>query len=70
MAAHGGFADDDTQVLLLRSNPRLHAHEVAIPVTNAQIAPTTRRALDLQPRRRDAVRAKGTRELPAVQRED
>jgi hypothetical protein len=63
-AEHGGFAHDDTNVMLLLSNPNLHPARVTIPVTTMQIAPTILRALGLDPEALDAVREEGTETLP------
>lgn len=61
---HGGFALDDTNVMLLVSNPSLHARTVASPVETAQVAPTIVKALGLNPWSLDAVRKEGTTPLP------
>ncbi|HJS89489.1 MAG TPA: alkaline phosphatase family protein [Steroidobacteraceae bacterium] len=61
---HGGFALDDTNVMLLVSNPLLHARTVTSPVQTAQVAPTILRTLGLDPRSLDAVRKEGTTVLP------
>ena len=66
-AEHGGFAHDDTNVVLLLSNPRLAAHTVKAEVGTAQVAPTVLNALGIDPRALDAVRAEGTSALPAAQ---
>ncbi len=63
---HGGFAHDDTNVILLLSNPKLKASTVKAAVGTAQVAPTILQALGLNPRALDAVRAEGTGVLPAV----
>jgi hypothetical protein len=64
---HGGFAHDDTNVILLLSNPKLRAATVKAEVGTAQVAPTILKALGLDPRALDAVRVEGTGVLPAVQ---
>lgn len=64
---HGGFAHDDTNVMLLLSNPGFDAKTVTAEVQTAQIAPTILQALRLDPDSLDAVRAEGTAALPAVQ---
>jgi len=64
---HGGFAHDDTNVMLLVSNPRLTAETVSAPTATAQVAPTIVWALGLNPTRLDAVRAEGTAVLPEVE---
>jgi arylsulfatase A-like enzyme len=63
-AEHGGFADDDAHVGLLISNPALCAETNDAPVRTKQVAPTILRALDIDPRWLDSVRAEGTRALP------
>ncbi len=64
---HGGFAHDDTNVILLLSSPKLRPQTVKAEVGTAQVAPTILKALGLDPRALDAVRAEGTGVLPAVQ---
>jgi hypothetical protein len=66
-AEHGGFAHDDTNVILLLSNPRFDRQTVKAEVGTAQVAPTILKALHIDPRALDAVRAEGTGVLPAVQ---
>jgi hypothetical protein len=64
---HGGFAHDDTNVMMLLSNPRFAARTVYAAVGTAQVAPTILDALHIDPRALDAVRIEGTSVLPAVQ---
>jgi arylsulfatase A-like enzyme len=64
---HGGFAHDDTNVMILLSNPGLHEHTVDTFVETRQVAPTILKALGLDPRGLDAVRKEGTRVLPGVE---
>ena len=64
---HGGFAHDDTNVMMLVSNPRFKSQTVYTTVTTMQVAPTTLDALGLDPKALDAVRIEGTTVLPAVQ---
>src|SRR6202158_4284527 len=66
-AEHGGFAHDDTNVILLLSHPSFKPKTVRAEVGTAQVAPTILEALGLDPRKLDAVRAEGTGVLPAVQ---
>lgn len=66
-AEHGGFAHDDTNVILLLSNPGFSARTVKEGVGTAQVAPTILEALHIDPRALDAVRIEGTSALPAVQ---
>jgi hypothetical protein len=63
---HGGFAHDDTNVMLLLSNPGFHAKTVTAEVQTAQIAPTVLLALGLDPDSLEAVRKEGASVLPAV----
>lgn len=64
---HGGFAHDDTNVMLLLSNPDFKARTVYSEVGTLQIAPTVLDALGLDPNKLDGVRLEGTSALPAVQ---
>jgi hypothetical protein len=63
---HGGFAHDDTNVMLLVANPRFSALTVSAATATAQVAPTILSALGLDPTALDAVRAEGTPVLPEV----
>jgi hypothetical protein len=63
-AEHGGFAHDDTNVMLVVSNPGLKAHRVETAVETTQVAPTILQALGLDPMQLDAVRKEGTAVLP------
>jgi hypothetical protein len=63
---HGGFAHDDTNVMLLLSNPAFTPHTVYTEVGTLQIAPTILRVLGLSPTLLDGVRLEGTGVLPAV----
>lgn len=45
LAEHGGFAHDDTNVMMLLSNPSFTATTVTTPVQTMQIAPTILQAL-------------------------
>ncbi len=67
LAEHGGFAHDDTNVVLLLSHPGFERKVVRDGVSTAQVAPTILKALDLDTRALEAVRAEGTGVLPAVQ---
>ena len=64
---HGGFSHDDTNVVLLLSNPSIKAKTVSAAVGTAQVAPTILKALGINPAALDAVRVEGTGILPAVQ---
>jgi hypothetical protein len=63
---HGGFAHDDTNVILMVANPSFTAQTVASLVATRQIAPTIVQALGLDPTALDAVQAEGTQVLPEV----
>ena len=67
LAEHGGFSRDDTNVILLLSNPSFRATTVTSPVATAQIAPTILAALGLDPNQLQAVQLEHTQLLPAVQ---
>jgi len=67
---HGGFALDDTNVMLLVSNPALHARTVTAFVETSQVAPTVLKILDLDADRLDAVRVEGTAVLPGLDDND
>ena len=57
---HGGFAHDDTNVMLLVSNPHIQAKTVTSWVETMQVAPTILQLLGLDPSALDAVRMEGT----------
>jgi len=59
-AEHGGFAHDDTNVMLLVSNPSLHPRTIDSFVETTQVAPTILKLLGLSPNSLDAVRIEGT----------
>ena len=63
---HGGFAHDDTNVMLLVANPRFKARTVSATAATRQVAPTIVKALGLNPAALDAVRAEGTQVLSEV----
>jgi Type I phosphodiesterase / nucleotide pyrophosphatase len=64
---HGGFAHDDTNVIMLVANPHFRAQTVSAPTATAQVAPTAIKALGLDPTDLDAVRMEGTAVLPEVE---
>jgi hypothetical protein len=64
LAEHGGFAHDDTNVILLLSNPAYKAKTVRAEVGTVQVAPTILKALDINPSQLYAVRVEGTAVLP------
>jgi len=63
-AEHGGFAHDDTNVMLLVSNPNLRAKTNVSFVETKQVAPTILKVLGLDPNKLDAVKMEGTPVLP------
>jgi hypothetical protein len=63
-AEHGGFAHDDTNVMLLLSNVNFEPKTVRAQVGTAQVAPTILDALGIDPSQLDAVRAEGVSVLP------
>jgi Type I phosphodiesterase / nucleotide pyrophosphatase len=63
---HGGFGHDDTNVVMLVSNPSFTSQTVSLAATTAQVAPTIVQALGLDPTALDAVRIEGTAVLPEV----
>jgi len=67
LAEHGGFAHDDTTVILLVSHPGLLPSIVNTPVVTAQVAPTILALLGLDPSSLIAVQKEGTPVLPGIQ---
>jgi len=67
LSEHGGFAHDDTNVILLLSHAGFKPNTVRAEVGTAQVAPTILQALGLDPSALNAVRVEGTSVLPAVQ---
>ncbi len=65
-AEHGGFAFDDTNVMLLVSNPSIKARTITSWVETMQVAPTVLQLVDLDPSSLDAVRIEGTQVLPGL----
>lgn len=65
-AEHGGFAQDDTNVMMLLSNPSFEATTVTSFVETMQVAPTILEALGLDPKSLDAIRKEGTPVLPGL----
>lgn len=65
-AEHGGFSHDDTNVILLVSNPGLTKTTISSPVETAQVAPTILEALGLDPNKLQAVQEEGTQLLPGL----
>ena len=67
IADHGGFAHDDTNVMLLASYPGFTAQTVSAETTTTRVAPTILKALGLNPAALQAVKAEGTPVLYEVE---
>ncbi len=67
LAEHGGFAHDDTNVILLVSNSSFTPRTVRAGVGTVQVAPTILQYLGLSPSALTAVQAEGTPVLPQLQ---
>ncbi|THD57185.1 MAG: nucleotide pyrophosphatase [Bradyrhizobium sp.] len=65
-AEHGGFAHDDTNVIMLLSNPKIGSSTVTSPVETMQVAPTILKALGLDPKALQSVAVEGTEVLPGA----
>jgi hypothetical protein len=65
-AEHGGFAHDDTNVMLLVSNPKWNPRTVTSVVETTQVAPTILKLLGLDPKKLEAVQKEGTPVLPGL----
>jgi arylsulfatase A-like enzyme len=65
-AEHGGFAQDDTNVMLLVSKPGWSARTITSFVETTQVAPTILQALGLDTNSLDAVQKEGTPVLPGL----
>jgi arylsulfatase A-like enzyme len=66
LAEHGGFSHDDTNVIMLVSNPSMPASTITTPVETMQVAPTILQALGLSPSSLQSVVAEGTQVLPGL----
>jgi hypothetical protein len=66
LAEHGGFSHDDTNVIMLLSNPSMSSSTVTSPVETTQIAPTILAALGLDPSKLTAVQEENTQVLPGL----
>jgi hypothetical protein len=66
LAEHGGFAHDDTNVIMLLSNPSLASTTITTPVETMQVAPTIVQALGLNPGSLQSVQQEGTAVLPGL----
>jgi hypothetical protein len=66
LAEHGGFAHDDTTVMMLVAHPALERTTIYSPVETAQVPPTILALLGLDPNRLVAVQKEGTQVLPGI----
>jgi hypothetical protein len=66
LAEHGGFSHDDTNVIMLVSNPHFQSATIFSPVETAQVAPTILEALELDPKSLQGVQEEGTQVLPGL----
>ena len=66
LAEHGGFSRDDSNVMMLLSNPSFSPKTVTSPVETTQVAPTILAALGLDPNDLQAVQIEGTQVLPGL----
>ena len=66
LAEHGGFSRDDTNVMMLVSNPSFEPKTVTGPVETMQVAPTILAALGLDPGELETTHIEGTAPLPGL----
>ncbi|HEY1432974.1 MAG TPA: alkaline phosphatase family protein [Stellaceae bacterium] len=66
LAEHGGFSHDDTNVMMVLSNPSFSAETITSPVETTQVAPTILEALGLDPEKLTAVQIENTQVLPGL----
>jgi arylsulfatase A-like enzyme len=66
IAEHGGFANDDRNVIMLVSNPGFAPKTILNPVETRQVAPTVLKALGLNPGALKAVKLEQTSVLPGL----
>jgi arylsulfatase A-like enzyme len=66
LSEHGGFAHDDTNVMMLLANPNFAPKTITSPVETMQVAPTILKALGLDPNSLQAVRQEHTQVLPGI----
>ena len=66
VAEHGGFAQDDRNVMLLVANPHFNASTFTDQVETRQVAPTILKALGLDPGQLKAVQIEKTEKLPGL----
>jgi Type I phosphodiesterase / nucleotide pyrophosphatase len=66
LAEHGGFAHDDTNVMMLVASPSIERATINSPVATMQVAPTILSLLGLDPNALIAVQQEGTQTLPGI----
>jgi hypothetical protein len=66
VSEHGGFANDDTNVIMLVSNPTLSAGTWTAPVKTTQVAQTIVSALGINPSQLQSSQTEGTEVLPTL----
>ena len=66
LSEHGGFAHDDTNVVMLFANPAFTPRTVSALAETTQVAPTILQSLGLNPQALDSVRDEGTTVLTDV----
>lgn len=66
LAEHGGFSHDDTNVMILVTNPTFAPKTIKTHVETVQVAPTVLKALGLNPAALQGVQIEGTQVLPGV----
>ena len=66
IAEHGGFSADDTNVMLLASNPSINGRSINAKVSTQQIAPSILSQLGLDPKSLQAVTIENVPALPGL----
>lgn len=66
IAEHGGFSADDTNVMLLASNPSIKGRAISAKVSTQQIAPSILSQLGLDPKSLQAVSIEKVSALPGL----
>ena len=69
LSEHGGFAHDDTNVVMLFANPGFTPKTVSAATETAQVAPTILKVMGLDPKSLQAVKIEGTAVLPEVEQQ-
>ena len=65
-AEHGGFSHDDTNVVIMFSNPSFKPKTFSTPVETAQVAPSILHVLGLSSQSLQSVRMEGAQVLPGI----